>query len=226
MIKPKKLFLALISFVLSIVIILLTLTVVSSFTVISTRDKVFEAQNVPQDTKYDCILVLGAGIRGTEPSDMLKDRLDVAITLYSAKIAPKLLMSGDHISDDYNEVGVMKAYAVSQGIPSEDIFIDHEGISTYDSIRNARERFGIQSMVIGTQGYHLPRALYIAQSFDMRVCGVGADLRKYIGSLYYYRAREVLARNKDVFKCIFGDPIDQSQQKIDITGNGDITNNR
>lgn len=178
------------------------------------------------DFSPDCILVLGAGVRadGT-PSHMLEDRLLTAISLYDAAVSPKLLMSGDHGRSDYDEVNTMKAFAIDKGIPSEDIFMDHAGFSTYDSLYRAKEVFGAEKIVIVTQGYHLYRALYIAQALGLEAVGVSADLRSYSGQSMR-DLRELLARTKDFAYTLtkplptyLGDP-------ISLQGSGDVTNDK
>ena len=110
------------------------------------------------------------------PSDMLYDRVSVSAKVYAALGDTPLLMSGDH-TGDYNEVGVMKSLAVEMGIPSEDVFLDHEGYSTYESLYRAKAVFGAKKIIIITQEYHLHRALYIARELGMEAVGVSADLR-------------------------------------------------
>ena len=174
----------------------------------------------------DCILVLGAGVwNGNTPSPMLADRLDCAIRLYFAGAAPKLLMSGDHGSDDYDEVNVMKDYAIAAGVPSEDIFMDHAGFSTYESVYRARDIFEVQRPVIVTQRYHMYRALYIADALGLDACGVSADTRRYAGQSYR-TARELLARAKDFVQCITQPEPTFLGEPVSITGNGDQTNDR
>ena len=100
----------------------------------------------------DCILVLGAGVwDGGVPSHMLSDRLDEAISLYKLGASDKLLMSGDHGSTDYDEVNVMKRYAIEAGVPSENVFMDHAGFSTYESLYRARDVFKAERIIIVTQ---------------------------------------------------------------------------
>ena len=113
---------------------------------------------------FDCIIVLGAFVYedGTL-CPMLADRMDTAITLYKNGTAPKLLLTGDHGGEDYDEVDAMKNYALEKGVPKEDIFLDHAGFSTYDSILRAKEVFGAKNAVVVTQKFHLDRALYIAK---------------------------------------------------------------
>ena len=107
------------------------------------------------DFDADCILVLGAGIKDKEtPSPMLKDRLDVGIELYNLGIAPKLLLSGDNGQVEHNEIHVMLNYAKEAGVPSEDIFCDHAGFSTYDSMYRAGSIFGAERVIVVTQEYH------------------------------------------------------------------------
>lgn len=172
----------------------------------------------------DCILVLGCGVRddGT-PSDMLRDRLDRSLELYFAGVAPKLLMSGDHGRVEYDEVNIMKKYAVDRGVPSEDVFMDHAGFSTYESIYRAKEIFCADNIVIVTQQYHLYRALYLAKSFGMEAHGVECDYYTYYGQTMR-DVREILARNKDFFTSEFKPSPTYLGEAIPVNGNGDLTN--
>ncbi len=153
----------------------------------------------PSPEGLDCVLVLGCGVRPDgSPSDMLADRMEQGIALYRAGWADKLLLSGDNGQENYNEVGVMRSYALERDVPEEDIVLDHAGFCTYDSIYRARDIFGAKRLVIITQAYHLHRALYIAQALDLEAWGVGADLRPYRNQTVR-ELREVLARDKDFF---------------------------
>ena len=174
--------------------------------------------------KADCILILGCGVRddGT-PSDMLRDRLERGIELYFAGVAPKLLMSGDHGRVEYDEVNIMKQYAIDKGVPSEDIFMDHAGFSTYESIYRAKAIFCADSLVIVTQEYHLYRALYLAKSFGLEARGVSADYYIYAGQTMR-EIREILARNKDFFTAIFKPCPTYLGEAIPVFGDGNITN--
>ncbi len=182
-----------------------------------------EAEAALASGEYDCILVLGAGVRadGT-PSDMLYDRVKVACDLYAAgQGTVPLLMSGDH-TGDYNEVGVMKSLAASLHVPTEDVFLDHEGYSTYESLYRAKHVFGAEKLLIVTQEYHLYRALHIARELGMEAVGVSADLRDYRGQTRY-EAREVLARFKDLFTAAAGDYKGHLDPPVDLGGDGDLT---
>lgn len=172
----------------------------------------------------DCILVLGCQVREDgSPSHMLKDRLMQGIELYNLGVAPKLLMSGDHGRETYNEVATMKQYAITEGIDSEDIFMDHAGFSTYESIYRAKEIFGAEKIIIVTQKYHIYRALYIAEKLGVEAYGVSADYRTYAGQSMR-DVREILARCKDFVTTIFKPEPTYLGEKIPINGNGDITN--
>ena len=172
----------------------------------------------------DCILVLGCHVRDdATPSDMLADRLDTGVLLYEKKLAPKLLMSGDHSRVEYNEVGAMKAYAMESGVPSGDIFMDHAGFSTYESIYRAKEVFGAEKILIVTQEYHLYRALYVAEKLGLEAYGVSADARDYSGQ-EVRDIREILARFKDFFSCVFQPTPTYLGDRILLEGNGNVTN--
>lgn len=172
----------------------------------------------------DCILVLGCLVKNSgEPSHMLEDRLRRAVELYHAGVAPKLLMSGDHGQKDYNEVEAMKQYAIEHGVPSEDIFMDHAGFSTYESCYRAKEIFGVEKIILVTQEYHLYRALYIAEKLGLEVYGVNADYRTYYNQKMR-DIREVLARVKDFFYVIVRPEPTYLGEEIPISGDGDVTN--
>ncbi len=181
-------------------------------------------EEIDEGVQFDCILVLGCLVKeGGRPSDMLADRLRRGVELYKAGAAPKLLMSGDHGRVEYNEVGAMKQYAIDQGVPSQDVFMDHAGFSTYESIYRARSIFGAKSILIVTQEYHLPRALYIAKSFGLQAQGVAADYRSYAGQAGR-DTREILARVKDFGTSLFRPEPTFLGTGIPISGNGDLTN--
>ena len=172
----------------------------------------------------DAIVVLGASVfaDGT-PSGILQDRLDDGIALYFAGVAPKLIMSGDNGTESYNEVRVMKQYAIAQGVPSEDIFCDHAGFSTYESMYRAKYVFGCQRIVVATQAYHLYRALWSAKSLGMQATGVPSDYHEYQKQLQY-DIREVPARTKDFFKALFRMPSTYVGDAISLDQDGDVTN--
>lgn len=172
----------------------------------------------------DCIMVLGCLVKDSgEPSHMLEDRLKRAVELYHAGAAPKLLMSGDHGREDYNEVEAMKQYAIEHGVPSEDVFMDHAGFSTYDSCYRAKEIFKAEKIIVVTQEYHLYRALYIADSLGMEAYGVNADYRNYYNQTMR-DVREVMARVKDYLYVWFRPEPVYLGEAIPITGDGDVTN--
>ena len=143
--------------------------------------------------------------------------------LYKKGAAPKIIMSGDHGREEYDEVNAMKQAAIDAGIPSDDVFMDHAGFSTYESIYRAKEIFEADKIIIVTQEYHLYRALYIAQGLNVEAYGVSADLRTYRGQSMR-DAREILARCKDFVNTIFLPKPTYLGEKIPVSGNGDRTN--
>ena len=196
--------------------------IINGYVILSTKDRIID-NDYSRLEDVDCIVVLGAGIWGERPSHMLADRLLAAIDLYKQGIAPKIIMSGDHGRVDYDEVNVMKEFAIEYGVDSKDIFMDHAGFSTYDSIYRAKEIFKADKIIIVTQEYHLYRALYIADKLGIEAYGVSANPRKYSGWLYR-ELREVLARNKDFVKTIFKPSPKYLGEAIPVSGNGDVTN--
>lgn len=171
----------------------------------------------------DCVLVLGASVQpdGT-PSPILRDRLDVGADLYEAGVAPKILVSGDNGDDSYNEVASMKSYLVGKGVPSEDVFCDHCGFNTYDSMWRARNIFGVERVVVVTQTYHEYRALYNAEGVGMQARGVPSDLHAYANQMYY-DFREVFARVKDFGQVLAKAKAATGGEFISLDQSGDVT---
>jgi SanA protein len=130
---------------------------------------------------------------------MVADRLATGVALYKAGKVQKILLSGDHGQTNYDEVNAMLKYCVDQGVPEQDIFTDHAGFDTYDSMYRARDVFKVNDCLVVTQGFHLPRAVYIARSLGLDATGVTADLQAYPNS-WRFSLREWPARVKAFFQ--------------------------
>ena len=212
------------SIVVLLLIIAISSVLINLYVIMTTKNKILNIDD-EKLKNADCILILGAGIRRNKPSPMLEDRLLTGIELYENEISNKILVSGDHIESDYDEVGVMKNYLLEHGIPSEKIFVDHAGISSYDSVYRAKEIYKANKIVIVTQKYHLYRAIYIGSNLDLEVYGIAADKNIY-QSQEKRDAREFLARIKDFFKCIIKPQSTYLGEVHSIKGNGISTHNK
>lgn len=216
----------------SIIIVLICLAAVGASLVFgvnayvknSQKSDIITTEDASKLENVDCIIVLGCQVHddGT-PSDMLRDRLDRAIELYNSGAASKIIMSGDHGRENYDEVNTMKKYAVYAGIPEEDVFMDHAGFSTYETIYRARDIFCVKKAIIVTQDYHLYRSLYIADKLGVEAYGVGSDYHLYTGQ-FNREVREILARDKDFIKTIFKPEPTYLGEKIPVSGDGNLTN--
>ncbi len=191
------------------------------------KDYILTNENAAELLDVDCILVLGAGIWGDSLSPLLEDRMLTGIALYKDGVSNRLLVSGDHGSDDYDEVNAMKEFAVKNGVKADEIFMDHAGFSTYESMYRARDVFEAEKIVIVTQKYHLYRAIYNARKLGLEAFGVSSDLRSY-GSYTntYNNSREFLARNKDFLWCILKPNPTYLGESIPISGSGTATDDR
>ncbi|MGF7142575.1 vancomycin permeability regulator SanA [Anaerotaenia torta] len=202
----------------------LILIILNAYIKTSVEERILTPAEAEKLANADCILILGAGVWGNErPSHMLEDRLEQGILLYQRGISDRILMSGDHGRKEYDEVNVMKNYAMEAGVPSSDIFMDHAGFSTYESVYRSRDVFQVKKVVIVTQQYHLYRALYDARRLGLDAYGVPSDQRSYAGQ-NYRELRELLARAKDYIYCLLQPEPTYLGEAIPVGGNGDVTN--
>lgn len=209
----------------ALIFLIAVIFIINFYIKASTKKQILTESETSKLENIDCILVLGAGIWGDKPSPMLEDRLLQAISLYENSVSTKIIMSGDHGRKEYDEVNTMKDFAIEKGVPSDAIFMDHAGFSSYESIYRAKEIFKAKKIVIVTQEYHLYRSLYIANQLGIEAYGVGSDPRQYVGATYR-EIREILARNKDFVKCIFEPEPTYLGETIPVSGSGDVTNDR
>lgn len=182
----------------------LVLALVAVFVVINAcmvglqQDKLYASvSDVPEKT---VVIVPGAAVlRSGALSAVFLDRANAAILLYQAGKARKILVSGDNSTVEHNEVDPARNYLLSQGIPEDDIYLDHAGFDTYSTMYRAREIFGVSSAIVATQTFHLPRAVFLARSMGIDVVGYRAD---NVHLLARNEVRESMARLKAVWDVV------------------------
>jgi len=183
--------------------------------------KAYILSNASEAPESDAIMVLGALVFSSgRPSPTLRDRLDYGYELYMLGKAKKIIVSGDHGQKDYNEVGAMRDYLLEKGVPREDIFMDHAGFNTYDSMYRAKEIFGVESLLISTQDFHIARSVYIARRMGINAYGYPCEDR---GNGRYNRVRESLARVKAVIDTTVRRQPRFLGEAIPISGDGILT---
>lgn len=212
----------------AVVVLLVILAVVAAnaITVGTTRGNVHtvaQTAELLEGDPADAVVVLGASVHadGT-PSDILADRLEVAVDLYLEGAARAIIVSGDNRSSHYNESDAMKAFCVEAGVPSEDVYVDHGGVNTYESMYRARHVFGAERIVVATQAYHLYRAMFAADCLGMQAWGVACDKGAY-DNQQMYSAREVMARTKDFYAALLRLPVDTAGETVSLNDSGDLT---
>ncbi len=176
-----------------------------------------------ESENFDCIMVLGAGLWDGEPSPMLQERLDFGMMAYETGCSPKFLMSGDHGREEYDEVNKMKDVVIEKGVPADNVFMDHAGFSTYESMYRARDIFQVEKMLIVTQKYHLYRAVYNARKLGIDAYGFDMEVLQYP---FYNDMREALARVKDFFYCIVQPEPTYLGEAIPISASGSLTDDK
>lgn len=213
-----------------VLFIILGILVVTSILAIDRYVQSTASQYIVDSTSVsqaEAILVLGAYVfpDGTV-SHMLNDRLTIGYELYSEGKAPKIIVSGDNGQKDYDEVNAMKDFLQNKGVPAADIFMDHAGFSTYESMYRARDIFKVEKIIIVTQEYHLKRAVFIARELGIEAYGVPSDIRYYL-VMEQYKLREIAARNKDFFLAKFLKPEPTFLgEEIPVSGDGRVTHDK
>lgn len=198
-----------------IVATLITCTVLLSI-FISIKSNPYIYNSVSEIPASQVGVVPGAAIlKNGKISPVYRDRVNMAIALYTAGKIEKILVSGDNSSINYNEVNPAQTYLLENNIPLEDIFLDHAGFDTYSSMYRARNIFLSDSIVIVSQSFHLPRSIYIAQSLNIHAIGMNADIGSYKWQNYI---REMLANDKALLNLIFQRKPKYLGEEIPITG--------
>ena len=212
-----------------IIIIVFFITIATIFTIavniyipIHTRNRIISIDSINLNDRYDAILVLGCKAYINRPSLMLSKRLDKAYEVYKQNPI-KLLLTGDHGKEDYDEVNVMKDYLLTFNVSNQDIFLDHAGFSTYDSLYRAKNVFGAKKIIIVTQKYHMYRALYLAEKIGIDAVGVIADDIPQKGIMLKNEIREILSRDKSFVMGIIKPKSKYTGDYISLNQDGEIT---
>ena len=205
-----------------VVIIVLGTVVINTYMIESTKKSIVSIDDVESLSDIDAILVLGCKAYDYGPSMMLENRLERGTEVYKI-LNTKIILSGDHSKKEYDEVNVMKDYLLERDINRSDIFLDHAGLSTYDSIYRAKNVFKANKIIIVTQYYHMSRALYIAKNLGLEAYGVIASDIPYRGIMIKNELREILARNKNFVKSIFEPESKYVGDEISLDQDGIVT---
>lgn len=197
---------------------LLVIFILVTNIIIYVGTKAYIYNDVAEVPKTGVALIPGAAIfQDGTISPIFTDRVNLAIKLYEAKKVAKILVSGDNSTDSHNEVNPVRLYLLSKGIPDQDIFLDHAGFDTYSTMYRARAIFGVSAVLITSQSFHLPRAVFIARRLGITAYGVNADVGHI---LFRNNVREVFADGKAVFDLVFNRQPKFLGDKIPITGDG------
>ena len=145
--------------------------------------------------KRQAAIVLGAGVSPDgSPSPVLEARLEAARALYEQGSVERVLVSGDHAKKGYNEVAVMFTWLLEHGVEDKDLFVDHAGLRTLDSMYRARHLFGIEEAYVCTQRFHLDRAIFLGEAYGIDTIGVSAEFPGQAPLHFKANARELVAR--------------------------------
>ena len=216
--KKKILLIILWIFILGIVSTLF----INVYMISSTKNQIVSLEKVKDINDVDAIVILGCKAYSNGPSLMLSYRLEKGIEVYNL-LNTKIILTGDHGTKEYDEVNVMRDYMLNMNIPSNDIFLDHAGFSTYDSIYRAKYIFEAKKIIIITQKYHMARALYLANKIGIEAYGVTSFDIPQKGIMLKNEIREILSRDKNFIKAIFKPRSKYLGEVIPLNQDGIIT---
>lgn len=194
------------------------LIITTSYGVIHVKSRGYIYGEVEKLPQAQVAVILGAAIlRSGDLSPVLRHRADMAIQIYTAGKVDKILVTGDNSTLAHNEVNPVRKYLLKNNIPEEDVFLDHAGFDTYSSMYRARDVFKAEKIIVVSQGFHLPRAVYIARMLGVDAYGMKADNGTY---LFKNDIRELGADVKAVFNLLFHRLPKYLGDEIPITGDG------
>lgn len=204
-------------------LILATCVLLSINYLISSQVDGYISKNVNSVKPCYTAIVLGASVSNEgDLSTVLTDRMLTAIDLYHSGKVQRFLLSGDHGRQQYDEVNSMKNFLIEHRINAKDIFLDHAGFDTYNSLVRAKKIFDVNKAIIITQNFHLPRAVFIGRSIGIDTYGVKADKREY-RNMYKLQFRELFANVKAVYEVLFDINPKYLGSKIPITGDSQLS---
>ena len=185
---------------------ILSLTLPRLVTGLYSRSRIFTEADIPAKR---AAIVFGAGLwRDGSPTPVLRDRVITAANLYLDGKVEKILMSGDNSVVEYNEPFAMRDFALSLGVPEDDIVLDYAGRRTYDTCYRAKAIFGLTEAILVTQSFHITRAIYICNQLGVAALGVSAENQVYRrSSLIYWNIRESLATIAAFWDVHIGHPV-------------------
>ncbi|MBV6494146.1 MAG: hypothetical protein LDLANPLL_02172 [Turneriella sp.] len=188
------------------------------------KEKIFRSLvNPPLPHPAQVALIPGASVLPNKmPSNTLLNRLRAGIELYNKSIVPKLLLSGDNTQKFYDEVHVMRDYCLRHGVKPEDIFLDHAGVRTYDTMARARSIFHVKTAVVVSQEIYLPRALFLAHVHGIKAEGFAAEASSF-DNTWQAILREYSARLKSLWDVYIIRPSLPIEGEFPITGDGRTT---
>jgi len=196
----------------------LAVALVNAYVLTSGGDSTSEVDEVPAT---EVAIVLGALVEPDgDMSTMLADRVEQASRLWRAGRVEKILVSGDHRSWEYDEPDTMRKALVRDGVPPQVVFEDHAGFDTWATMVRARKIFDVREAVVITQGFHMPRALFLADRAGIEAIGLTSDLHPYGFQGRKSDVREVLSRLKAVADVTLETPATDGPQIPIATADG------
>ena len=182
-------------------VLLLIFSLFCAYVRIAASNRILPMDELPD---FTFAIVLGAGLeKDGNPTDILSDRVVSAVSLIKSGKVKKMILSGSKRMHDYDETAAMQNLAVQTGVRQNQIEIDNEGNSTFESMTNFKHNFPGNKVVIVTQNFHLPRAIWIARSLGVNAFGFAAQIYHFSWvKILYWGVREFFALPFNVLKLL------------------------
>ena len=148
-------------------------------------------QTDPAALDAQTAVVLGAQVNGSEPSSILKTRLDATLTyMQENPDAAVILSGGKGGGENLPEAQAMYQYLCEHGADASRLYVEDQSSTTLENLRNSaalaeREGIPFDEICIITSEFHLPRADYLAGRLGIDAAGYSAHSRPWFFKMNY-----------------------------------------
>lgn len=165
--------------------------------VVGTAISIWNYGKIDEKCRADVAIVLGAATWNGEVSPVFKERINHGIWLYENGYVEKIIFTGGYGDNcDKSDAYIAMMYAVSLGVPEEDILIEEESTITQENLENAKkimDEKGYKTAILVSDPLHMKRSMLLAKDCGILAFSSPTPTTRYVGtkSKVQFLAREV-----------------------------------